>query len=174
MATWPDSDFETNFYHYQLWKGIVDTVLLGFHQKGRGEGREEDCVSKVVSFHNSCTHKKSDRAGAELAQRRLSFPLGTAPTQANRMAVLHFTTLQAGWSAPVPIPFLILPTLSSARPLGHLSSTRTPPVIYNVSLTTRGTSAPCLGLDCQCTGWGLTEKVDTSFEDTFSISTDKS
>lgn len=173
MATWQDSDFETNFYHYQLWKGIADNVLLGFHQKGRGEGREEDCFSKVVSFHNSCTHKKSDRAGAEVAQRRLSFTLGTAPTQANRMAAPSISSCcRLAALSPVPIPFLILPTLSSAGPLGHLSSTRAPPVIYNISLTTRGTSAPCSGLDCQCTGWELTEKVDTSFEDTFSISTD--
>lgn len=136
----------------------------------RKRRREEDCFPNVVSFHNSCTHKKSDRAGAEVAQRRLSSALGTAPAQANRKAAPSISSCcRLADLSPVPIPFLILSTLSSVRPLGHLSSTRTPPVIYNISLTTRGTSALCSGLDCPCTGWGLTEQADTRFEDTFSI-----
>jgi hypothetical protein len=70
-------------------------------------------------------------------------------------SLLHFILPQADLS-PIPFPFLNLPTLScvmeSERPLGHSSCTRTPPVICNISITTRGTSAPHSGLDCQYTG----------------------
>lgn len=172
MAAWQHSDFENHFLSL-LWKGNAETVLLGFHRKGKGEGSKKDWFPKTVFLLQFLYTKEKwqDRSR------------GGSP-----MPWTQLPCRQTGWKPP---PFHHAPGCSVSNPnplpnstntlfccrireasLGHSFSARTPPVICNISLATRGTSAPCSGLDYLHWVGTDKEKVDIRFEDTFSISTD--
>lgn len=137
-----DSDFENNFLSLLTMERECQNYPPRILSKRKRRRQEERLVSQNSLPFLIPVQKRKVCAGKQGG------------------SLLHFITPQANLS-PIPIPFLTLPTFSSAteseRPLWHSPSARTPPVICNIPLATRGTSAPCSGLDCQCTGWGLTE-----------------